>query len=336
MRRPRARLAGLKTFAWTPGGTPFLVVLMTIHEPEIVAVLEADTLGQLRTAAASAVAAKHLARDGAASLGVIGCGRQAASHVAALRAQLPSLERVVVYCRDAGSRDAFCREHDCEPATSAQAAGGCDVVVTATTASHAGAARASGCSDGALVLAVGANDPGRARARRRGARARCSVYVDSREQAREEAGDLIEPASRGRVRWEDVHELQDVVAGTVDGATVRAEDDVSLFKSSGLAAWDLAVAAARCGRARALAQPATLCRRARRRDDVVADRVDHVVPLEDAPDLLGAAAVRDVVVLEDLGRAAGRDGARGSRTARCDPRRWNGSAGTRTLPRLPP
>ena len=43
-------LAGLKTFAWTPGGTPFLVVLMTIHEPEIVAVLEADTLGQLRTA----------------------------------------------------------------------------------------------------------------------------------------------------------------------------------------------------------------------------------------------------------------------------------------------
>ena len=78
-------LAGLKTFAWTPGGTPFLVVLMTIDEPEIVAVLEADTLGQLRTAAASAVAAKHLARAGAASLGVIGCGRQAASHVAALR-----------------------------------------------------------------------------------------------------------------------------------------------------------------------------------------------------------------------------------------------------------
>ena len=101
-------LAGLKTFAWTPGGTPFLVVLMTIHEPEIVAVLEADTLGQLRTAAASAVAAKHLARAGASSLGVIGCGRQAASHVAALRAQLPSLQRVVVYCRDAGSRDAFC------------------------------------------------------------------------------------------------------------------------------------------------------------------------------------------------------------------------------------
>ncbi len=126
-------LAGLKTFAWTPGGTPFLVVLMTIHEPEIVAVLEADTLGQLRTAAASAVAAKHLARAGASSLGVIGCGRQAASHVAALRAQLPSLQRVVVYCRDAGSRNAFCREHDCEPASSAEDAGGCDVVVTATT-----------------------------------------------------------------------------------------------------------------------------------------------------------------------------------------------------------
>ena len=71
--------------------------------------------------------------------------------------------------------------------------------------------------------------------------ARRAIYVDSREQAREEAGDLIEPAARGRVRWEDVHELQDVVAGTVNGRV--GEDDVLLFKSSGLAAWDLAVAA---------------------------------------------------------------------------------------------
>jgi alanine dehydrogenase len=233
-------LAGLKTFAWTPGGTPFLVVLMTIHEPEIVAVLEADTLGQLRTAAASAVAAKHLARSGAASLGVIGCGRQAASHVAALRAQLPSIQRVVVHCRDSGSRETFCREHDCEPAPSAQAAGACDVVVTATT-SVTPVLQGEWLSEGALVLAVGANDPGARELDDAVLERTATVYVDSREQAREEAGDLIEPAARGRVRWEEVHELQDVVAGTVDGRV--HEDDVFLFKSSGLAAWDLAVAA---------------------------------------------------------------------------------------------
>jgi ornithine cyclodeaminase/alanine dehydrogenase-like protein (mu-crystallin family) len=233
-------LAGLKTFAWTPGGTPFLVVLMTIHDPEIVAVLEADTLGQVRTAAASAVAAKHLARNGAASLGVIGCGRQAASHVAALRAQLPSLERVVIHCRDGGKRDAFCREHNCEPAGSASVAGECDVVVTATTAVTP-VLQGEWLRDGALVLAVGANDPDARELDDAVLERVAAIYVDSREQAREEAGDLIEPATRGLVRWEDVHELQDVVAGTVEGRT--DQNDVLVFKSSGLAAWDLAVAA---------------------------------------------------------------------------------------------
>jgi alanine dehydrogenase len=233
-------LAGLKTFAWTPGGTPFLVVLMTISEPEIVAVLEADTLGQLRTAAASAVAAKHLARAGASTLGVIGCGRQAASHVAALRAQLLSVERVVVYCRETTARDAFCREHGCEPARTAEDAAVCDVVVTATT-SLTPVLQGEWLRNGALVVAVGANDPG-ARELDDAALGRMArVYVDSRAQAREEAGDLIGPAERGLVRWSDLRELQDVVVGAAPGRL--DDDDILLFKSSGLAAWDLAVAA---------------------------------------------------------------------------------------------
>ena len=90
--------AGLKTYAWLPGGTPFLVVLFSIERAELAAVVEADLLGQRRTAAASAVAAQLLARDGATTLGVFGCGRQAASHVVALRDALPSLERVIVSC----------------------------------------------------------------------------------------------------------------------------------------------------------------------------------------------------------------------------------------------
>jgi ornithine cyclodeaminase/alanine dehydrogenase-like protein (mu-crystallin family) len=171
---------------------------------------------------------------------VIGCGRQAASHVAALRAQLPSLQRVVVYCRDSGSRDAFCREHDCEPALSARDAGSCEVVVTATT-SVTPVMQGDWLSDGALVLAVGANDPDARELDDAVLERTTTIYVDSREQAREEAGDLIEPAARGRVRWDDVLELQDVVAGTANGRV--GEDDVLLFKSSGLAAWDLAVAA---------------------------------------------------------------------------------------------
>ena len=233
-------LAGLKTFAWTPGSSPFLVVLMTIDDPEIVAVLEADTLGQLRTAAASAVAAKHLARASANSLGVLGCGRQAAAHVVALRAQLPALERVVAYCRDDASRAAFCREHGCAPASSAREAAECDVVVTATT-SLAPVVEGEWLRDGALVVAVGANDPEARELDDRVLERAAAVYVDSRDQAREEAGDLIAPAERGLVRWEELIELQDVVAGNAP-ARVH-EDDVLVFKSSGLAAWDLAAAA---------------------------------------------------------------------------------------------
>jgi len=92
-------LAGLKSYAWLEDGTPFVVVLFDTERAELAAVIEADKLGQLRTGAASGVAAKYLAREGASSLGVIGCGWQARSQVACIREALPGIERVVAYCR---------------------------------------------------------------------------------------------------------------------------------------------------------------------------------------------------------------------------------------------
>src|ERR687886_105101 len=71
-------VAGVKTYAAGRGGASFVVVLFGEETQELLAVIEADELGRLRTGAASAVAARHLARPGARSLGVIGCGRQAA------------------------------------------------------------------------------------------------------------------------------------------------------------------------------------------------------------------------------------------------------------------
>ncbi|MGZ4353968.1 MAG: ornithine cyclodeaminase family protein, partial [Gaiellaceae bacterium] len=91
--------AGAKVYAAFRTGARFAVLLFRADSPELVAVIEADKLGQLRTGAASGVAARHLARSGAASLGVIGCGWQAESQVACIRAALPGLERVVAYCR---------------------------------------------------------------------------------------------------------------------------------------------------------------------------------------------------------------------------------------------
>ncbi|HVW90226.1 MAG TPA: hypothetical protein VHC01_12240, partial [Gaiellaceae bacterium] len=73
--------AGFKSYVWLPNGTPFLIALFSLEHARIDAVVEAEYLGRVRTAAAAAVAARHLARAGARTLGVFGCGRQAAAHV---------------------------------------------------------------------------------------------------------------------------------------------------------------------------------------------------------------------------------------------------------------
>jgi alanine dehydrogenase len=239
-------LAGLKTYAWLPGGTPFVVVLFSTERAELDAVIEADRMGQLRTGAASGVAARHLARPDAASLGVIGCGFQAETQVAAIRAALPGIERVVVHCRSRERLRAFCVEVGAEPAESHREAGEQDVVVTVTTSKDP-VLRGEWLKPGALVCAVGANDPASRELDNVVLERAAFVCCDSREQARLESGDLIEPVGAGVLDWLEVHELQEVVAGEVQGR--QSDDDVVLFKSNGIAAWDLAIGAAAVAKA---------------------------------------------------------------------------------------
>jgi ornithine cyclodeaminase/alanine dehydrogenase-like protein (mu-crystallin family) len=231
--------AGLKTYAWTTAGTTFVVVLFSL-EGRLEAVIEADRLGQLRTGAASAVAARHLANEGAASLGVIGCGWQAESQIACIRAALPGLERVLVHCRSEARLAEFCRANGCEPAESHRDAGEQDVVVTVTT-SRDPVLRGEWLRDGALVCAVGGNDASRRELDNVVLERAAFVCCDSREQARLESGDLIEPVERGVLDWLEVHELHEVVGGSIQGRA--SADDVVLFKSNGIAAWDLAAGA---------------------------------------------------------------------------------------------
>jgi ornithine cyclodeaminase/alanine dehydrogenase-like protein (mu-crystallin family) len=233
--------AGLKSYAWTGSGTPFVVLLFALDPPtRLAAVIEADKLGQLRTGAASGVAARHLAREGATSLGVIGCGWQAASQIACIRAALPGIEQVSVYCRNAERLAAFCRDYRCEPAESHREAADADVVVTVTTSKDP-VLRGEWLRPGALVCAVGANDPARRELDNAVLERAAFVCCDSREQSRRESGDLIEPVDHGVLDWLEVHELQDVVTGEIQGR--GAPDDIVVFKSNGIAAWDLAVGA---------------------------------------------------------------------------------------------
>jgi ornithine cyclodeaminase/alanine dehydrogenase-like protein (mu-crystallin family) len=240
-------LAGAKVYAGFADGTTFVVVLFATDRPELVAVLEADQLGRLRTGAASAVAAKYLAREGATSLGVIGCGHQALTQVECIRGAVPTIDRVVAYCRTERNLKKFCKLVGAEAGESNRDAAEQDIVVTITT-SRDPVLRGDWLQPGALVCAAGANN-GTSRELDNQVLERATfVCCDWKEQARLESADLIEPIEQGVLDWLEVHELHEVVSGELPGR--QSPDDIVVFKSNGLAAWDIAAAAATVERAR--------------------------------------------------------------------------------------
>ncbi len=239
--------AGVKAYAASGDGAAFVVALFAVDQPELVAVIEADHLGRLRTGAASAVAAKYLAREGATSLGLIGCGTQAETQVACIRAAVPTVERVVAYCRTERNLRAFCKRVGAEPAESNREAAEQDIVVTITT-SRDPVLRGEWLRPGSLVCAAGANNRASRELDNVVLERATFVCCDWKEQARLESADLIEPIQQGVLDWLEVHELHEVVSGQLPGR--QSPDDITLFKSNGIASWDVAVAAAAVQRAR--------------------------------------------------------------------------------------
>src|SRR6187397_924714 len=225
-------VAGLKSYLLVEGRIEFVVCLFDLANAALVALIAADRLGQVRTGAASGVAAKHLARRGAASLGLIGAGWQAESQLAAIRDAVPTIERVVVSSRTSERAAAFAERHDAAVAESPAEAGACDVVVTATSSKDP-VLRGDWLSPGALVCAIGANV---ATARELDSQviARATlVCCDSLEDARLESGDLIEPVAAGQLDWLEVQELHSIVVGELPGR--QSDADIVLFKSNGIA-----------------------------------------------------------------------------------------------------
>lgn len=240
-------LAGSKTYVGGRNGSAFVISLFDAVEHRLVAVLEADRLGQLRTGAASAVAAKYLAKQGARTLGIIGTGWQAQTQVQCIREAVPTIERVLAYGRNEERLDSFCKLVGAHGAEGHREAAEQDIVVTMTTSKDP-VVRGDWLQPGALVCAAGANrlvarEIDNVVLQRAG-----FVCCDSIEQARLESGDLVEPIEAGVLDWLEVHELAEVIGGEVVGR--QSDDDIVVFKSNGLAAWDVALAAVAVERAR--------------------------------------------------------------------------------------
>ena len=209
------------------------------------AILDGSEITALRTAAASGLATRLLAPDSAGDLALLGSSVQARTHLAAMRA-VRDLRRVRVFSPDAGRREAFClaesQRHgiEVEPCASAQeAVAGADLVCT-VTGSPTPVLEGAWLAPGAHINAAGACAP-KERELDDEAVLRARVFVDSREAAWAEAGDLRLPRDRGLLDESHVlAELGEVLTGAHPGRTDAAE--ITLFESLGIAVEDLVCA----------------------------------------------------------------------------------------------
>ena len=243
---------GLKVISVFPGneGTPLdshqgVVLLVDPATGAPIAMMDASSITAIRTAAVSAVATRVLAREQASDLAILGSGVQARAHLEAMSA-VRRLARVRVWSPNAGRVAEFvgwARKRlgiRVEPAPGPrEAVAGADIICT-TTSSSTPVLQGEWIAPGAHINAVGSSIPS-ARELDTVAVARSRLFVDRRESAANEAGDFLIPLREGAIAESHLlGELGDVLLGTLAGRT--GPQDITLFKSLGIAVEDLAAA----------------------------------------------------------------------------------------------
>ena len=222
-----------------------VIVLFDLEQGRPLAVLDSIAITGLRTAAATAVAARHLARPDAAVATVCGCGEQGRHQLRAL-ARVRPLRTVLAFDTAPGRAQAYARQMSRElgvevrPVESLRHATlRSDIIVTCTTATRAIIEREQ-VPAGAFVAGVGADNPQKQELAPE-LLAAATVVADSVEQCAA-IGDLHHAIAAGRMTRGDVYaELADVVAGRVPGR--RSPGEIIVFDSTGTALQDVAAAA---------------------------------------------------------------------------------------------
>jgi ornithine cyclodeaminase/alanine dehydrogenase-like protein (mu-crystallin family) len=242
----RKGLLGLKSYVVTRGNARFYVNLYDAESGELLALIEADKLGQMRTGAASGVATRLLARDGVKTVGVYGAGWQAGSQLEALWTAC-DIKNVKVYSRSPQNRERFCHETgrrfgglNITPVENPEEAADADVIVTVTS-SREPVLQGVWLKPGTHVNAAGGNSLLRRELDDEAIKRSSFIAVDSIDQAKIEAGELVTAVEKGILTWERVRELRHVVSGETRGRT--SDDQITLFKSLGVAIEDVATAA---------------------------------------------------------------------------------------------
>jgi ornithine cyclodeaminase/alanine dehydrogenase-like protein (mu-crystallin family) len=237
---------GSKVYATPRKGPPqFLVSLFDGRSGALLALIQADYLGQVRTGAASGIATKYMARPDAQEIGLFGSGKQARTQVEAV-CKVRKVRRICVFSPREEHRKTFAAEM--EPrlqvevvpvARPEQAVENKDVIITATT-SREPVLSGHQVPQGAHLNAIGSNFLGKSELDVATIRRCVDVVVDSKDQARMEAGDFQQAIEDGALHWSDVRELGQVIVGRYP--VRKHAQDVTLFKSLGIAIEDIVVA----------------------------------------------------------------------------------------------
>lgn len=240
-------LVGIKVYASNPavGAPNFVFLLFDANTARLLASIEANILGQIRTGAASGVATRLLARRNASRLALFGSGFQAETQLEAV-ACARTLESVRVFSRNSGKRQAFAQKMSERLGLAIQAVDspeaaldGADIVTTVTNSRHP-VFPGDLLPWGAHVNAAGSNHVKRRELDATTVRRASLIAVDSLEQARMEAGDLTQAVDEGALNWPEVREIHDILAGGHPGRS--SEREITLFESQGLAVEDIALA----------------------------------------------------------------------------------------------
>ncbi|MFC4298405.1 MAG: ornithine cyclodeaminase family protein [Castellaniella sp.] len=249
---PSVGVMGVKSYVTGGGttqGTTLTLTLYSMATGEMLALVEANRLGQIRTGAATAVATRAMAKPHPVVLSVYGTGFQAEYQVRALLGAQPTMAEVRVVGRDPGRRDAFIERLSREfpgarflPADAKTAAACADVIVTATQSAEP-LFDAAWLQPGVHINAIGSNDPRKREIGRDVLERAGLILADDLEVARKESGDLLAN------QWDmaRVGSLGDLLIGKRPG---RARDDeITVFESQGLAVQDVVCGAAIVARA---------------------------------------------------------------------------------------
>ncbi len=242
---PYLGVMGYKAYTTSKEGAKFRVFLHDVETGKLLAIIDANHLGMMRTGAATGVATKYMARGDASTVGIFGSGFQARGQLLGVAA-VRELKRVFVYGRSVEKRKDFSRQMEetlgvpVSPVENArEAVAGVDCVITSTTAFEP-VLHGAWLEKGVHVNAIGGNFLFKREIDEKAAMSARIIAVESREQSKIEAGELLPLVEKGRIQWRSLVELGEIVAGKAAGRI--SGEDITLFKSVGIAVEDLAVA----------------------------------------------------------------------------------------------